>query len=83
MIDPSSTCIHPGKVHVAVLPRLDPQASIDPNVAHFVSELRRAGFSGDLCTDYATRLTAATDNSIYQVLPAAVLFPRVTAAGST
>jgi FAD/FMN-containing dehydrogenase/Fe-S oxidoreductase len=79
LIDPSPLCIHPGKVHVAVLPRLDPQASIDPNVAHFVSELRRAGFSGDLCTDYATRLTAATDNSIYQVLPAAVLFPRVTA----
>jgi FAD/FMN-containing dehydrogenase/Fe-S oxidoreductase len=71
--------LHPGVVHPAVPPRLDPLASVDANVATFVSELQRGGFAGDLCTDYATRLTAATDNSIYQVLPAAVLFPRTTA----
>src|SRR6516165_2771226 len=60
------------------MPRLDPAAAIDPNVADFVQELRRGGFTGELRTDYATRLSVATDNSIYQVLPAAVIFPRTT-----
>jgi FAD/FMN-containing dehydrogenase/Fe-S oxidoreductase len=38
--------------------------------------LSQAGFSGEIQSDYATRLSAATDNSIYQLLPAAVIFPR-------
>ena len=38
--------------------------------------LERDGFTGEIRVDYATRLSAATDNSIYQVLPAAVVFPR-------
>jgi FAD/FMN-containing dehydrogenase/Fe-S oxidoreductase len=66
-------------VHAAVLPRLNPLTSVDPRVADFVGELIRRGFTGELRTDYATRLSAATDNSIYQLLPAAVLFPRTTA----
>jgi FAD/FMN-containing dehydrogenase/Fe-S oxidoreductase len=65
-------------VHAAVLPRLDPGAGLDSNVAAYVAELRRGGFAGDVRTDYATRLSASTDNSIYQVLPAAVIFPRST-----
>ncbi|MGD0676393.1 MAG: FAD-binding and (Fe-S)-binding domain-containing protein [Polyangiaceae bacterium] len=63
----------------AVLPCLDPGATLDPIVHDFVGELLRAGFSGEIGTDYGTRLSAATDNSIYQVLPAAVVFPRTTA----
>ena len=66
-------------MHAAVLPRLDALAGIDPHVAEFVGELERCGFTGEMRTDYATRLSAATDNSIYQLLPAAVLFPRSTA----
>ena len=58
-------------VSAAVLPRLDPRATLDPQVVDFVDALRRGGFGGDLRTDYATRLSAATDNSIYQMLPAA------------
>ncbi len=60
------------------LPRLDPRATLDPQVVDFVDALRAGGFGGDLRTDYATRLSAATDNSIYQMLPAAVIFPRTT-----
>lgn len=59
-----------------IVPRLDPLASVEPNVAAFARELSRGGFAGEICLDYATRLSAATDNSIYQVLPAAVIFPR-------
>ncbi len=66
-------------MHAAVVPRLDPLEGVDPQVAAFVHELGRGAFSGEVCADYATRLSAATDNSIYQVLPAAVVFPRTTA----
>lgn len=63
----------------AVIPRLDPLTSVDPKVAAFVGALERRGFEGEIRTDAAARLSAATDNSIYQVLPAALIFPRSTA----
>jgi FAD/FMN-containing dehydrogenase/Fe-S oxidoreductase len=63
-------------VSAAVVPRLDPRASLEPEVVAFLEALGQAGFSGDIRSDYATRLSAATDNSIYQQLPAAVVFPR-------
>jgi FAD/FMN-containing dehydrogenase/Fe-S oxidoreductase len=62
-----------------VVPRLDPNAGLPPKVVAFAAALSRGGFTGEIGLDYATRLSAATDNSIYQVLPAAVIFPRVTA----
>jgi FAD/FMN-containing dehydrogenase/Fe-S oxidoreductase len=63
-------------VSTAVLPRLDPAASVDPTVGAFLEALHGAGFTGEIRSDYATRLSAATDNSIYQMLPAALIFPR-------
>jgi FAD/FMN-containing dehydrogenase/Fe-S oxidoreductase len=66
-------------VNAAVLPRLDPRASLEPAVVAFLAALREQGFSGELRSDYATRLSVATDNSIYQQLPAAVVFPRTAA----
>jgi FAD/FMN-containing dehydrogenase/Fe-S oxidoreductase len=66
------------RVNAAVLPRLDPAASVAPQIREFLQALAAAGFAGDIGSDYATRLTAATDNSIYQQLPAAVIFPRHT-----
>lgn len=38
--------------------------------------MARAGYAGDCADDTATRLINATDNSIYQVMPRAVLTPR-------
>jgi FAD/FMN-containing dehydrogenase/Fe-S oxidoreductase len=61
-----------------VLPRLDPLASVEPSVVAFLAALADGGFTGEIRSDYATRLTAATDNSIYQLLPAAVIFPKST-----
>ncbi len=63
-------------VSIAVVPRIDPRASVDPIVVSFLAELAAAGFRGDIQSDYGTRLTAATDNSIYQLLPQAVVFPK-------
>ncbi|XKE46519.1 FAD-binding oxidoreductase [Halomonas organivorans] len=42
----------------------------------FLEALRDAGFEGDIAPDYANRTVLATDNSIYQRLPQAVLYPR-------
>ncbi|MFK8333046.1 FAD-binding and (Fe-S)-binding domain-containing protein [Pseudomonas sp. BJa5] len=41
----------------------------------FLQALRSAGFRGQLSADYATRTVLATDNSIYQRLPQAAVFP--------
>ena len=41
-----------------------------------VHALTEAGFTGDIEAGLAARLTAGTDNSIYQLLPALVLHPR-------
>ena len=63
---------------LAALPLL-PAATVAPAVAAFLCAVRSAGFSGDIETSEAARLAVATDNSIYQVLPAAVVLPRSTA----
>ncbi len=42
----------------------------------FLDALRGAGFSGEIETDHDTRLVHATDNSIYQRYPQAVVFPK-------
>ncbi|WP_291969051.1 FAD-binding and (Fe-S)-binding domain-containing protein [Candidatus Symbiopectobacterium sp.] len=48
-------------------------------VLNFLDALKQRGFTGDTATSYADRLTMSTDNSIYQLLPDAVVFPRSTA----
>ena len=58
------------------IPRIDPRASVEASVLSFLDSLTQSGFRGDIRSDYGTRLTAATDNSIYQQLPQAVIFPR-------
>ncbi|MBB5608045.1 MULTISPECIES: FAD-binding and (Fe-S)-binding domain-containing protein [unclassified Janthinobacterium] len=45
-------------------------------LAAFLSALAASGYRGDIASDIATRAVFATDNSIYQLLPAAVLYPR-------
>ncbi|MFD2640901.1 D-2-hydroxyglutarate dehydrogenase YdiJ [Pseudomonas japonica] len=41
----------------------------------FLDALRAAGFRGQFSADYGTRTVLATDNSIYQRLPQAAVFP--------
>ncbi|WP_307761631.1 FAD-binding protein, partial [uncultured Succinatimonas sp.] len=45
----------------------------------YLSTLKSKSFSGDIEDRYPARLLCATDNSVYQCLPAAVIFPRNTA----
>ncbi|MDQ7731776.1 FAD-binding and (Fe-S)-binding domain-containing protein [Halomonas sp. SpR1] len=42
----------------------------------FLEALRARGFEGEIAPDYANRTVLATDNSIYQRLPQAVVFPK-------
>ena len=59
-----------------MLPALDPQSIIESNYQDFLVDLGKSPFSGDLEYSYASRLAVSTDNSIYQQLPQAVLFPK-------
>ena len=58
-----------------VFPR-PPTIPVPKIVKSLLSGLRNSDFEGDIHHDYATRLVSATDNSIYQVLPQAVIFPK-------
>ncbi|MDR9439283.1 MAG: FAD-binding oxidoreductase, partial [Halomonas sp.] len=51
-------------------------ASLAAPYLRFLEALRAAGFEGEIAPDYAARTVLATDNSIYQRLPQAVLYPR-------
>ncbi|GAB2596988.1 D-2-hydroxyglutarate dehydrogenase YdiJ [Nitrincola alkalisediminis] len=42
----------------------------------FIETLKTRGFQGDLNPEYAHRVVLATDNSIYQVLPQGIVYPR-------
>jgi len=59
-----------------MIPRLLPEDGLDPEYRAYLTGLRERGFEGEIRTDYATRLVTATDNSVYQVMPQAVLFPQ-------
>jgi FAD/FMN-containing dehydrogenase/Fe-S oxidoreductase len=59
-----------------MLPALDPKALIESNYQDFLTHLGKSNFSGDIEYSYASRLAVSTDNSIYQQLPQAVVFPK-------
>ena len=59
-----------------MLPALDPQASLQQHYLAFLQALRDSAFTGQIETSYSSRLAVATDNSIYQQLPQAVVFPK-------
>ena len=59
-----------------MLPRLHELTETQSAYLAYLDEVRLAGFEGDICPDYAQRTVLATDNSIYQILPQAVVLPR-------
>ncbi|MCE9924089.1 FAD-binding oxidoreductase [Aeromonas media] len=59
-----------------MIPRLDYQDSLSPTTLQFLELLAHSAFRGDIEKSYASRLAMATDNSVYQVVPQAVLYPR-------
>ena len=61
-----------------MLPRLPSDDHLPQLYREFLEVLTRSEFVGEIKTDYATRLVTATDNSVYQIVPLAVIFPRHT-----
>lgn len=59
-----------------MLPRIAQVSASHGHYLAFLDELRACGFKGDLNADYANRVVQATDNSIYQILPQAVVYPK-------
>ncbi|MDD2156913.1 FAD-binding oxidoreductase [Glaesserella parasuis] len=59
-----------------MIPRLANIPQLNPLVQQYLAELKQQHFSGDIASNYAARLSLATDNSVYQQLPQAILFPK-------
>ena len=62
-----------------MIPRLPLKNTLETNVDRFLQALKHTDFSGEIRADFASRLLSSTDNSIYQILPQAVIFPKTTA----
>ena len=66
-----------------MIPKLN---QISPSQSHylaFLEALKKTDFQGDICPDYANRTVLSTDNSVYQILPQGVVYPRSTEDLST
>jgi FAD/FMN-containing dehydrogenase/Fe-S oxidoreductase len=61
-----------------MIPKLNPELALDASIVAYSKALQVAGFTGDIETSYGSRLAVATDNSVYQALPQAVLLPKTT-----
>ncbi|MDG6824199.1 FAD-binding and (Fe-S)-binding domain-containing protein [Glaesserella parasuis] len=59
-----------------MIPRLANIPQLNPLVQQYLAELKQQHFSGDIAPNYADRLSLTTDNSVYQQLPQAILFPK-------
>ena len=59
-----------------MIPRLNLQSKLTEKYATFLTELAKIPLAGEIRADFANRLILSTDNSIYQILPQGVVFPR-------
>ncbi|WP_027329555.1 D-2-hydroxyglutarate dehydrogenase YdiJ [Marinimicrobium agarilyticum] len=59
-----------------MIPSIRHTSPIQSRYLDFIEALRQTDFQGDLNPDYANRTVLATDNSIYQVLPQGVVYPK-------
>ncbi|TLU66291.1 FAD-binding oxidoreductase [Thalassotalea litorea] len=59
-----------------MLPRLDVDDLVSPLYQKYLQTLKSSGYRGDISCQYSARLAVATDNSVYQKIPQAVLHPK-------
>lgn len=62
--------------HHKVLPVIQSEATLTPVYQRFLKALKASPFQGDIDASYGGRLVASTDNSIYQQMPQAVIYPK-------
>lgn len=61
-----------------MIPLLAAQDNIRQDYFSFLQALQNTPFSGEIEKTYASRLAVATDNSVYQCLPQAIIYPKST-----
>ncbi len=59
-----------------MIPPLATHPGLKPTVSRWLEQLRGSHFSGDIDARFAARIAVASDNSVYEVLPQAVVFPK-------
>ncbi len=59
-----------------MIPSISQTSPVQQQYLAFIEALRACGFEGDLNPDYANRTVLSTDNSVYQVLPQGVIYPK-------
>ncbi|OMH33990.1 FAD-binding and (Fe-S)-binding domain-containing protein [Motiliproteus sp. MSK22-1] len=59
-----------------MIPQLSEIETTQQIYLDFIQQLNEQGFLGDLNQDYGNRIVQSTDNSIYQLLPQGVLYPK-------
>lgn len=59
-----------------MIPQISEVPRLNINTIAYLDELISQHFSGDIASSYADRLSLATDNSVYQQIPQAILFPK-------
>ncbi|NVK19692.1 MAG: FAD-binding oxidoreductase [Methylocystaceae bacterium] len=75
MRDLNDICLGRNDESENMLPILTPDRSLDDVSVRFLKALEDSSFKGEIYADYPTRLLSATDNSVYQVMPQAVVYP--------
>ncbi|MCK7458568.1 D-2-hydroxyglutarate dehydrogenase YdiJ [Idiomarina aminovorans] len=60
---------------MTVLPKVAAEKALPEDYRNFIEQIKESGFAGEIDVSYSGRLIAATDNSVYQNLPQAVLYP--------
>lgn len=58
------------------LPVVPIESTLSDTYRDYLGRLKTEGFSGDIECSYGSRLAVATDNSVYQKLPQAVIHPK-------
>jgi FAD/FMN-containing dehydrogenase len=58
------------------LPVVPPESAVEQKYLTFLDGLANSTFSGEIEHSYSSRLAFATDNSIYQRMPQAVVYPK-------
>ena len=59
-----------------MIPKLTPKHTTPKIINNFLTNLDKTSFKGTYTSRYSDRIITSTDNSIYQVIPDAILYPK-------
>lgn len=59
-----------------MIPKINPAYSVESVYLKYFERLKNESFQGDIEYSYSSRMAVATDNSVYQKIPAGVILPK-------